>query len=58
MIGGVAPISHLQEVVTLIDEDLFQYAMIWAAAGHPKAVFELKPDELAAMTRGQVTRIH
>lgn len=57
VIGGVAPIGHLQEIVTLIDEDLFRFDTVWAAAGHPKAVFELKPDELAAMTGGQVTRI-
>jgi len=58
VIGGVAPIGHLQEIVTLIDEDLFRFDTVWAAAGHPKAVFELKPDELAAMTGGQVTRIY
>lgn len=26
-------------------------------AGHPKAVFELKPDELVSMTQGQIISI-
>ena len=57
VIGGVAPIGHPEPILTLIDEDLFHYRKLWAAAGHPKAVFELTPDELAAMTRGQVTSV-
>lgn len=58
VIGGVAPIGHVTAVMTFIDEDLLQYPSIWAAAGHPKAVFELKPDELVSLTQGQVISIH
>lgn len=58
VIGGVAPIGHATAVMTFIDEDLLQYPSIWAAAGHPKAVFELKPNELVSMTQGQVISIH
>ncbi|MFE5321959.1 YbaK/EbsC family protein [Paenibacillus sp. NPDC056579] len=54
VIGGVAPIGHRQKPVTLIDEDLFRYKTLWAAAGHPKTVFQLTPDELREMTDGQV----
>ncbi|MGM1046801.1 MAG: YbaK/EbsC family protein [Bacillota bacterium] len=57
VIGGVAPIGHLREIMTFIDEDLFQYGTVWAAAGHPKAVFECTPDELVAFTGGQVMSI-
>lgn len=57
VIGGVAPLGHTEPIRTLIDEDLFQYDTLWAAAGHPKAVFELKPQQLAAMTQGQVISI-
>ncbi len=57
VIGGVAPIGHPEPILTLIDEDLFQYRTLWAAAGHPKAVFKLTPDELVAMTNGQVTGV-
>ncbi|UVI32923.1 YbaK/EbsC family protein [Paenibacillus spongiae] len=57
VIGGVAPLGHMEPIRTLIDEDLFQYDTLWAAAGHPKAVFELTPRELAAMTQGQVIAV-
>jgi len=57
VIGGVAPIGHAENLLTLIDEDLFQYKTLWAAAGHPKAVFELTPEELVAMTGGQVVQV-
>ena len=53
-IGGVPPIGHAQPVTTVIDEDLLQFAEIWAAAGHPHAVFRLTPDELVRMTEGVV----
>lgn len=54
VIGGVAPIGHIHEPIIFIDEDLFQYDKIWAAAGHPKAVFQLTPAELLEMTKGRV----
>lgn len=54
VIGGVPPLGHKDPILTLIDEDLFQYKEIWAAAGHPKAIFQLTPDELVQMTRGQM----
>ncbi|WP_028548006.1 YbaK/EbsC family protein [Paenibacillus sp. UNC451MF] len=57
VIGGVAPIGHNEKIVTFIDEDLFQFKTLWAAAGHPKAVFELTPDALVAMTGGQVIQV-
>lgn len=56
-IGGIPPLGHAQPLTTLIDEDLLQYAEIWAAAGHPNAVFRLTPAELVRMTGGTVTVI-
>lgn len=53
-IGGVPPFGHAQAVATFIDQDLLQYDVIWAAAGHPHAVFRLTPDELLSMTGGTV----
>lgn len=50
-IGGVAPVGHLNPIVTLIDEDLLSYAEIWAAAGTPNAVFRLTPMELLRITQ-------
>jgi len=56
-IGGVPPIAHVQPMETYLDEDLMQYDVIWAAAGTPKAVFELTPDDLQKMTGGQVVQV-
>lgn len=57
VIGGVPPVGHSQPLLTYIDEDLLQYGEIWAAAGHPNAVFQLTPGELVHMTNGQVVAI-
>lgn len=56
-IGGVCPVGHVQKTVMLIDADLMQYAHIWAAAGHPHAVFKLTPTQLQAMTSAPVADI-
>ncbi len=53
-IGGVSPIGLLCEPVTLIDRTIFRFDEIWAAAGHPRAVFPLTPDELVRYTGAPV----
>ena len=55
-IGGVPPLGHAHPLLTVLDEDLLRYERIWAAAGHPNAVFPLTPQELVAVTGGQVAR--
>lgn len=57
VIGGVPPLAHSEPVETFIDEDLTRFGEIWAAAGTPKAVFKLTPDELKRMTGGRVVSI-
>ena len=57
VIGGVPPIGHLEPLETFIDEDLLRYGEIWAAAGHPHAVFKLTPFDLVKMTDGRVISI-
>jgi prolyl-tRNA editing enzyme YbaK/EbsC (Cys-tRNA(Pro) deacylase) len=55
VIGGVSPLGHPSPVPTWIDVELRRYDEIWAAAGHPAAVFSTTYDELLAMTgAGQV----
>ena len=56
-IGGVPPIGHLQPLTIFIDEDLLHYKEIWAAAGTPRAVFKLTPDELKTITAGTVISV-
>lgn len=50
VIGGVSPIGHPAPVPTYLDTWLQKYDVVWAAAGHPAAVFSTSYDELAAMT--------
>ena len=50
VIGGVSPIGHPAAVPTYLDSWLRRYDEVWAAAGHPAAVFSTTYDELRAMT--------
>jgi len=56
-IGGVSPLAHVQPAVTLIDRELFRFGEIWAAAGHPKGVFCLSPEQLVALTGAPVADV-
>ena len=56
-IGGVAPLAHSEVPFTLIDCELFRFAEIWAAAGHPHGVFRSTPAELAALTGAPVADV-
>jgi prolyl-tRNA editing enzyme YbaK/EbsC (Cys-tRNA(Pro) deacylase) len=49
-IGGVSPVAHLNPPVTLLDQDLWRFEEIWAAAGHPHGVFRLHPQDLPGLT--------
>ena len=53
-IGGVPPLGHDRPLATLIDEELLAFAVIWAAAGTPNAVFRLSPQDLSALTGGKI----
>src|SRR3954449_11580419 len=50
VIGGVSPIAHPAPVPTWLDAQLRQHDVVWAAAGHPAAVYSTTFDELARMT--------
>lgn len=50
VIGGVSPIAHPAPVTTYIDPWLRKYDEVWAAAGHPSAVFSTTYDELVHLT--------
>lgn len=56
-IGGVAPLAHAQAPVTLIDRDLYRFVTIWAAAGHPHGVFQLRPADLERLTGAPVADV-
>lgn len=48
-IGGVPPLGHETRIETIVDEGLFQYDIVWAAAGTPNAVFSASPRQLAVV---------
>jgi len=56
-IGGVPPAGLSKPMETFIDEDLFKYEEIWAAAGTPHAVFKLTAADLLRITQGKVVKI-
>ncbi|CAM3635112.1 YbaK/EbsC family protein [Nocardioides marinus] len=56
VIGGVSPLAHPAPVPTYLDRHLAAFGEIWAAAGHPAAVFSTTYAELLAMTGA--TEVH
>ncbi|MDA8193127.1 MAG: YbaK/EbsC family protein [Thermaerobacter sp.] len=56
-IGGIPPLGHASAMTTFIDADLLSWDTIWAAAGHPEAVFSLTPSQLVEMTGGTVLTV-
>jgi len=56
-IGGVAPVGHPQSLRTLVDADLQQYPVLWAAAGNGHSVFSTTFDELVAISGGEVAQV-
>lgn len=49
-IGGVSPYGHPAPLTIVIDEALFEHETVWAAAGNPRSVFEIRPDDLERTT--------
>lgn len=51
--GGVPPVGYPEQPRTLLDEDLFLYPTVWAAAGTDHAFFPVSPAELQLLTGGE-----
>ena len=56
-IGGVAPVGHAAPIQTLVDVALADHAVVWAAGGHPRAVFPTTFDELVRLTGGAAAAV-
>ena len=54
VIGGVSPFDHPAPVRTYLDPWLERHEVVWAAAGHPAAVFSSTYEELRRMTGATV----
>ena len=49
-IGGVAPVGSLNPLPVYMDKTLLKHNRVWAAGGHPKAIFEINPNILLKIT--------
>ncbi|ALN71498.1 YbaK/EbsC family protein [Aureimonas sp. AU20] len=56
-IGGVAPLGASSPLPVFMDEDLFGFDAVWAAAGTPYHVFETTPRDLGAATDAVMIRV-
>lgn len=56
-IGGVAPVGHPVPLRTVVDAALADHPVLWAAGGHPHAVFPLTYEELVRITSGTVLTV-
>ncbi len=57
-IGGIPPLGHDTELVTLIDSSLRRFDTVWCAAGTPYDVFPVGVETLiAAITAGSVVDV-
>ena len=52
-IGGVSPIGHLYKIKLYIDKNLERFSKVFAAAGHPNAVFGISYSELKRLTNAE-----
>jgi prolyl-tRNA editing enzyme YbaK/EbsC (Cys-tRNA(Pro) deacylase) len=56
-IGGIPPLGHASALTTLIDRDLLEYNVVYAAGGTPHAMFPLLPSDLVRIAGGRVTDV-
>lgn len=52
-IGGVSPVGHLNPIRAFLDPRLLKFTEIWAAAGTPRHIFALKPQDLLPLSGAQ-----
>ncbi len=53
-IGGVPPFALATDLATVVDRSLLDHDRVWAAAGTPRHVFSIDPDELVRLCAGSV----
>lgn len=53
-IGGVSPLGHEPPTIVVLDRALWAFDTVYAAAGDPRSVVNLAPEELRTMTSGVV----
>ncbi len=56
-IGGVSPVGLTSNLEIMIDDQLNRFQDIFAAAGHPNAVFKIDFENLNKITKGEIMDI-
>lgn len=56
-IGGVPPFAHRAPIRTFVDPDLLRHDAVWAAAGTPRHVFRITPDDLVRLSGATVAPV-
>ena len=56
-IGGVSPIGLNNKIEIMIDNQLSRFKDIYAAAGHPNAIFKIDLENLVRITNGKIMEI-
>ncbi len=56
-IGGVAPFAHLNTPIVLLDQTVTRFDTMWAAAGTPNSLFEIKTADLIRLCGGRLADI-
>ncbi len=56
-IGGVSPVGLINDLDIMIDDQLNRFQDIFAAAGHPNAVFKIDFKNLNKITKGEIMDI-
>ena len=56
-IGGVSPIGLNNKIEIMIDNQLSRFKDIYAAAGHPNAIFKIDLEILVRITSGKIMEI-
>ena len=53
-IGGVSPVGHLTPSPEFFDPRLLDFPVIWGAAGTPRHIFPIAPQDLLRITSARV----
>ena len=56
-VGGVPPLAHRRRLRTLLDRNLLQHKMVYAAAGSRNAIFRAGPHRLVELTGAEVVDV-
>ena len=56
-IGGVSPVGHSKNVNIYVDEGLKRFNNIYAAAGHPNAIFKISFNQIIELTNGEISEL-